>query len=974
MGWELKGALAAAVNLPAAYGKDQYDLEQLEDQTRALVLQRNREAETRSKKVQVYNETWANRNGWNGTGTVSGGKYHASGAANAAIVRAIDLKPGEHMAMRFKYRHHNVTGSYVLLGFTNTPLGVAPTGGNDTKGIYYGTANNNGMGKFRGSELAGTDPPHITGGLPAGDYLITVVVDEDWISWALTGPDYQAASDFAYLRVRRSAMPGGPTLNNIVVSVGGTASTETQFALHQGQIVRGAMSLDWDSLDTALDDVPVQYQIEDDTTSIRWSVQTPRKQKDSVPAPVVLFMHGAGENGRQPWTDAKTLTLTKALEAAGYIVCSSDNGTSESGGALTDVNKFGNQASMDDYAKLVNYVRAHHSTGPVMLLGESMGTFSGLNLLQFRQLGGIAAFVSICGQPDLSFAYADPTWKPEVTAAHAYPTATTQAAWDDLMKVYNPRQQPGYEFRGVGIKFYVADDDATANPALPGIWAAENAGWFDFEEYHTPSGGHMSAGAYQPADLVAFYNKHRTRWWIDDSEVRQPILTANKPDLVSGIQFPLYIAHRGGHLIHGEHSMDSYEWSASQGYGIECDVQVLADGGLACCHDATTTRTMVQIEGTTQSTVNLITTRDWMKNYRILPEIAGADYERPTVLPEVLDKFGGRVLITPEVKVTAARVPVCNEIVKRGLERAVLLQSFDLADVTYALSRGIEGVYLNPTETASVLVGYGLKYVGVPSSATTAYLDSLVAAGLKVIIYTVNKKVDADALLTANRAHGFFSDDPDHISGRGVKSYSDPFRSRIPPVHMVTPTNYFRENLIFKGGGIGQRIVTTGNNTTGFLCDWCPPIKSGKANIYFEVEFGEVATSQTRWVGLFFGTTPNADDPFTDGTAVVGQVGWHALARRDGGLDIYAVVSNAAPGSASASYVGTTGTVAAAAGRVTTHQFRFTRSATAVSLTNLTLNTTVTFNNATLQTNAKFQFNFNGTEATVRSVRVEEIP
>lgn len=977
MGWQLAGTLTSKANLPLAYGQDQYDLGQLEDQTRALVLQRNKEAETRSKKATVYNETWANRNGWFGTGTVSGNKYHAAGAASVAVVRPINLGPTEHLAARFKFRHNNTTGAFVFLGVTNTALGVAPTGGNDTKGVYYGISNTNAMAKFRGSEVIGTDPAHTVGALPAGDYIMDIVIDETWISWALKAPDYQSGgADFAYLRVRRAALPGGPTINNLSLTLGGTTATETGFAVHQGQIVRGANALDWDSLDALLDDSPVQYQIEDDTTSIRWSVQTPRKQKDAVPAPVVLFMHGAGENGRQPWTDAKTLTLTRALEAAGYIVCASDNGTAESGGALTDVNKFGNQASMDDYAKVIDYVRAHHSTGPVFLLGESMGTFSGLNLLQFRQLGGIAAFASICGQPDLSFAYADPTWQPEVTAAHAYPSAD-QAAWDAWMEDFNPRQQPGYEFRGVGIKFYVADDDATANPAVPGQWAAENAGWFDFEEYHTPTGGHMSPGAYQPADLVGFYDKHRKRWWVDDAETRQPILGQSKPDLLTGLAFPAYVAHRGGHMIHGEHSLEAYQWAADQGFIIEPDVQVLSDGGLACCHDATTTRTMQQIEGAAVSTVNLIKTSDWLRNYRVLPEVQGADYEKPALFTQVLDKFGGKTLIVPEIKVTPARVPVCDEIVKRGLERAVIVQSFDVNDCTYAVSRGIEALLLGATQTAAQLLAMGIKYVGLATSATTTYIDSLVAGGIKVFLYTINSRVQADSFVAANRAHGIFSDDPEWVSGRGAKSYTDPFRQRYPPQHLVVPTQvttYFRENVIFKGGGLGNRIGALGNNS-GFTCDWCPPIVSGKANIYFEIEYGDVSTAQTRWVGIFFGTTPTVDDPFVDSQAVVGQQGWHCLARRDGTLDIYQVVSNAAPAAApAATLAGTTATTFAAAGKTGTHQFKFSRTATNVTLTNLTLGTTVTFANAVLNANARFQFNFNGTEALVRNVRVEEIP
>jgi glycerophosphoryl diester phosphodiesterase len=444
-----------------------------------------------------------------------------------------------------------------------------------------------------------------------------------------------------------------------------------------------------------------------------------------------------------------------------------------------------------------------------------------------------------------------------------------------------------------------------------------------------------------------------------------------RPDLISGLKFPLFIAHRGGHGIHGEHSQEAYQWAADQGFAIEPDVQLLSDGGMACIHDATTTRTMQQIEGTTQSTVSAITTRDWQKNYRILPELAGGDYERPATFDWVLDTFGGTTLIVPEIKTNAARVPLLNAIVARGLERAVLVQSFDIADCLATLQRGIEACLLNPTQTAAVLTAAGIKYVGCPTSATNAYLDTLVAAGIKVFLYTVNSRATVDTYVSGNRGHGFFSDDPEWVSGRGSRSYVDPFARRYPWQHVVVPANGFRENLIFKGGGLGQRIVTTGNNIVGTPQDWCPPIVSGKVNIYYEVEFGDVATAQTRWVGLAFGKFATTDDPFVDG-ATVGQTAIHALVRRDGTLDLYTLADNGA-----AVQVGTfAGAVLSAAGQSNgPWRFKFTRDAAGITLKNLNNGQSVTYANAALVwANSRFQFNFNGTEATVRNVRVEEIP
>lgn len=443
-----------------------------------------------------------------------------------------------------------------------------------------------------------------------------------------------------------------------------------------------------------------------------------------------------------------------------------------------------------------------------------------------------------------------------------------------------------------------------------------------------------------------------------------------KVNLVDNLTYPFYVAHRGGHLIGGECSLESYTRNFEQRFGIEPDCQMLNDGGIAVIHDGTTTRTLKQVSGTSQTNVSQISTRTWLRDYKVLPEIDGSEYERTCTFTQLLDAFGGQVLMLPEIKVTAARIPVCDAIVARGLEKACIVQSFDINDCTYAVSRGIDAMLLNPSQSVATIQAAGIRFVGSPAVTADTYIDSLVAAGIKVFRYTVNSKTDAETMINANRAHGFFSDDPEWISGRRPVSYEDPFHKKLPWPHMVSQGA--RENLMFKGGGFGWRNVNTGAGTPGGpACDWCPPITSGKAKIFFEVEFGDTATSQTRWVGLAFGAFASTEDAFLDGAAA-GQNAYHALMRRDGTLDIYYVGNNVA-GVSVATFAGAVLSNASQSNQP--WRFKFERTATAVTLTNLNNGQSVTVSNSSnLPANARFQFNFNGTEAIVRRVRVEEIP
>lgn len=239
----------------------------------------------------------------------------------------------------------------------------------------------------------------------------------------------------------------------------------------------------------------------------------------------------------------------------------------------------------------------------------------------------------------------------------------------------------------------------------------------------------------------------------------------NGPDLLTGIKPPLVIAHRGAALVNPEHSIEAYEDVTTSGFPPELDIQFLADGTPVICHDSTVNRTMEGVTGPVSSL-----TLDQWRAARIKNPIRDGRTGTPTTFADVLDRFGGRILLVPEVKpgATPAQVQQCIDMVKaRGLDRAVLMQSFDRAAVTQMQDAGLACIYLfnaMPTETPADMYAAGIRWVGPSKARSAAELNSLAAAGLKVIPYGITTRAHVRALPSS--VYGYFSDDPWDNSGR----------------------------------------------------------------------------------------------------------------------------------------------------------------------------------------------------------------
>ncbi|MEU5342639.1 MULTISPECIES: glycerophosphodiester phosphodiesterase [unclassified Streptomyces] len=153
-----------------------------------------------------------------------------------------------------------------------------------------------------------------------------------------------------------------------------------------------------------------------------------------------------------------------------------------------------------------------------------------------------------------------------------------------------------------------------------------------------------------------------------------PLEWGADPMTVSALPRIVHTAHRGGALEVPENSMSglvaAYERGTAQ--VLDLDTRILRDGTMVVMHDATLNRTTY-----TGGPVNALDRRDW-EGVRLRPGDGlpgGRRSERAPTLAEVLDRFGGRVVLMLEAKDPRSLPTLAAMIRSRGLTRSVLVNS-----------------------------------------------------------------------------------------------------------------------------------------------------------------------------------------------------------------------------------------------------------------------------------------------------------
>lgn len=216
----------------------------------------------------------------------------------------------------------------------------------------------------------------------------------------------------------------------------------------------------------------------------------------------------------------------------------------------------------------------------------------------------------------------------------------------------------------------------------------------------------------------------------------------------------LKIGHRGARAYEPENTLSSFRRALELGVdAVELDVRKTFDNKLVVIHNAN---------------VNKTTNGSGEVNELTLEEIQGLIIEKNEHVPtleEVLDTVANRVKVLMELKETGTEEQVVNLIRRKQLAENVILISFHedilrkVRELSDELKTGL--IYVRHKNPIQAALDLNAKYL-LPLYRFThsANVKKAHEAGLKVIVWTINKKEEVEEYKKKG-VDGIASDKPD---------------------------------------------------------------------------------------------------------------------------------------------------------------------------------------------------------------------
>ncbi|HEY3683483.1 MAG TPA: glycerophosphodiester phosphodiesterase family protein [Streptosporangiaceae bacterium] len=230
-----------------------------------------------------------------------------------------------------------------------------------------------------------------------------------------------------------------------------------------------------------------------------------------------------------------------------------------------------------------------------------------------------------------------------------------------------------------------------------------------------------------------------------------PVILARVDELPN----PYYVGHRGsGAFLAPEGTPESYRVGYLLGLdALEIDVFVAADGSLICMHDTTVDRTTTATGSSSEYSAAAFA--------RLVVDAAtwfggGQPDTRPVTLREMLDQYGGRVVLLLHVHDPASTAGAITEVQRRQLDASCIFQTFDRSDALSVVAAGLHAQLLIGTEAQATaappaqVITDGIERVSIAGSGavSNATISGYITAGVTTGVYDVSRQYQHANALT----------------------------------------------------------------------------------------------------------------------------------------------------------------------------------------------------------------------------------
>jgi glycerophosphoryl diester phosphodiesterase len=362
-----------------------------------------------------------------------------------------------------------------------------------------------------------------------------------------------------------------------------------------------------------------------------------------------------------------------------------------------------------------------------------------------------------------------------------------------------------------------------------------------------------------------------------------------------------YVPHRGGLLLAPENTMEAFQNAMHLGTStLELDCHLQNDGSIIVMHDGTTTRTTQRIANTSGNSAHgvvampstLVDAGTWFSNS--WPSV------RVPTLEQVFREFGRRVVMFVEAKNTGCGAAIVALAQKYGMTDSIVVCSFTSGELAAARAAGIKTQFLFGSVAGVDWAAYGSLYdrVGInhTSQAPDTWIQDAQAAGLKVDMYTLNRRHESQPWVDAG-VDSIICNDPWYLKRSTRLTSVDGFAAQTWLPGMLAghtdPTDFANRGKFFNNNRWGydaQPVAGTRPDTSSFcLMGHMSPIPDPtNFTLTLRLQMPEAQSGGTStWGSVYISTTDHMFDDSDSGADQSDTFGYHVLFRKSGVIAIF---------------------------------------------------------------------------------------